>query len=134
MEMERMVILSEYRLNKLWKIENQLPHFQYRFFSLMKCVFGKNIFCQLNYFTIQFIFAIIHGSYYTISVNFYFYLQYFKQKVFNFNKINGSQINLKIDMGERVLFNSFLQIFFYFYSNVRHTCIYLIFKCNMSYI
>ena len=36
-------------------------------------------------------FDTIHMSYCTILVNFYFYLQYFLQKVFNFSKINGSQ-------------------------------------------
>ena len=39
------------------------------------------------------IFDTIYGSYYTISVNFYLYLQYFQQKIFNFNKINGFQID-----------------------------------------
>ena len=32
-----------------------------------------------------------HGSHYTISANFSFYLQYFQQNVFSFNKINGFQ-------------------------------------------
>ena len=32
-----------------------------------------------TYFTIQFIFTIIHGSHYTISANFYLYLPYFQQ-------------------------------------------------------
>ena len=40
------------------------------------------------------LFGIIYESYYTISVNFYFYLQYFQQKVFSFNKISGFQTNL----------------------------------------
>ena len=55
------------------------------------------------YFTIQFIFSIIHEphyiffdtihvSYCIILVNFYFYLQYFQQKVFNFRKISEFQI------------------------------------------
>ena len=67
------------------------------------CVWQK-IFL-LTYFIIQLIFVIIHGptalfgiiyeSHYTISVNFYFYLQYFQQKNFSFNKINGSQTNPK---------------------------------------
>ena len=39
------------------------------------CVWQK-IFLP-TYFTIQLIFAIIHGSHYTISTNFYLYLQYF---------------------------------------------------------
>ena len=57
------------------------------------------------YFTIQLIFATIYGSYYTfwyyswshyiISANFFLYLQYFQQIVFNFNKISGSQIDPK---------------------------------------
>ena len=45
------------------------------------------------YFIIQFIFATIHGSHYTISANFYLYLQYFQQKVFSFSKISKSQTN-----------------------------------------
>ena len=57
------------------------------------------------YFTIQFIFATIHdptalfstiyGSNCTISANFYLYLLYFQQKIFNFNKISGSQTDPK---------------------------------------
>ena len=35
-------------------------------------------------------FDTIHGFYCTISTNFYFYLQYFQQQVFNFSKINGT--------------------------------------------
>ena len=55
------------------------------------------------YFTIQLIFATIHGSYctfgtihefhYTILANYYLYLQYFQQKVFNFSKISKSQMD-----------------------------------------
>ena len=37
------------------------------------------------------IFGTIHRFHSTISVNFYFYLQHFQQKVFNFSKISGSQ-------------------------------------------
>ena len=33
----------------------------------------------INYFTIQLIFATIHELHYTISTNFYPYLQYFQQ-------------------------------------------------------
>ena len=39
------------------------------------------------------LFNTIHGSHYTISTNIYLYLQYFQQKVFNFNKISGFQID-----------------------------------------
>ena len=39
---------------------------------------------------------IIHESRFTISINFYLYLQYFQQKYFSFSKINGSQTNTKI--------------------------------------
>ena len=39
------------------------------------------------------LFGTIHKSHYTISVNFYLYLQYFQQKIFNFNKISESQID-----------------------------------------
>ena len=45
------------------------------------------------YFTIQLIFDTIHGSYCTISSNFYIYLQYFQQKIFSFSNISGSQID-----------------------------------------
>ena len=38
------------------------------------------------------LFDIIYEFYYTISADFYLYLQYFQQKVLNFNKINGLQI------------------------------------------
>ena len=38
------------------------------------------------------LFDIIHKFYCTISTNFYLYLQYFQQKVLNFNKINGLQM------------------------------------------
>ena len=37
-------------------------------------------------------FDIIHEFHCTIFANFYLYLQYFQQKVLNFNKINGLQI------------------------------------------
>ena len=35
------------------------------------------------------LFGTIHESYYIISANFYLYLKYFQQKIFNFNKISG---------------------------------------------
>ena len=38
------------------------------------------------------LFDIIYECYYTISADFYLYLQYFQQKILNFNKINGLQI------------------------------------------
>ena len=54
-----------------------------------------------TYFTIHVIFVIIYepiilfstiyGAHCTILTNFYFYLQYFQQKVFSFNKISGPQ-------------------------------------------
>ena len=40
------------------------------------------------------LFGTIHGSHYTISANFYLYLQYVQQKVFSFNKISQSQTDL----------------------------------------
>ena len=39
------------------------------------------------------LFGTIHESRYTILANFYFYLQYFQQKVFNFKKISISQLD-----------------------------------------
>ena len=57
------------------------------------------------YFTVKLIFATImghivlfgtiNGSNYTISGNFYLYLQYFQQKVFYFSKISRSKIDPK---------------------------------------
>ena len=41
------------------------------------------------------LFDTIHGSHYTISANFYLYLQYFQQKIFNFSKVSGFQTNPK---------------------------------------
>ena len=67
---------------------------------MSKYVFGKNYFCQLilllSLFFILFMspaapFGTIYGSHCTISANFYFYLQYFQQKTFSFNKISGFQ-------------------------------------------
>ena len=43
------------------------------------------------------LFDTIHEPYYFISTNIYFYLQYFQQKIFNFNKINESQTDSKSD-------------------------------------
>jgi len=45
-------------------------------------------FCLILQFSVRLaliIFAIIYEFHYTISVNFYLYLQYFQQKVFSFN-------------------------------------------------
>ena len=39
----------------------------------------------------------IYGSHCTISANFYFYLQYFQQKVFSFNKIRGFEIDFNLN-------------------------------------
>ena len=41
------------------------------------------------------LFDTVHGSHCTISTNFYLYLQYFQQLVFNFSKISGIQIDPK---------------------------------------
>ena len=43
------------------------------------------------------LFGTIHESHYIISANFYFYLQYFQQKIFNFSKISGSQTDPKTE-------------------------------------
>ena len=37
------------------------------------------------------LFGTIYEYHYTISANFYLYLQYFQQKNFSFSKISGSQ-------------------------------------------
>ena len=39
------------------------------------------------------LFGTIYRSHCTISTNFYLYLQYFQQKIFNFGKISESQID-----------------------------------------
>ena len=57
-----------------------------------------NLFYYSTYFCYYFIgpiafFNTIYESYYTISTNIYLHLQYFQQKKFNFNKINGLQID-----------------------------------------
>ena len=80
-----------------------------------------------TYFTIRFIFAtfidltalfdIIHRFYCIILVNFYFHLQYFQQKNFNFNKISESPIDPKCMFGKNyfcqfiLLFSLFLLLF-----------------------
>ena len=40
------------------------------------------------------LFGTIYGSYWIISANFYLYLQYFQQKIFNFSKISESQMDI----------------------------------------
>ena len=70
--------------------------------QILQSQFGQLNFCQLillfNLFLLLFIipttlFGTIHRYHCTISTNIYLYLQYFQQKVFNFNKISGSQID-----------------------------------------
>ena len=67
------------------------------------CAFGSKLKSQLillfSLFLLLFmdptaLFGTIHGFYYTISTDFYLYLLYFQQKVFNFNKISEFQTNL----------------------------------------
>ena len=71
------------------------------------CMFGKNYFCQLillfSLFLLLFmdsvaIFGTIYESHHTISVNFYFYLQYFQQKIFQFqqNKLIPNKLSIDI--------------------------------------
>ena len=43
------------------------------------------------------LFDTIHEPYYIISTNIYLYLQYFQQKIFNFNKINEFQTDPNSD-------------------------------------
>ena len=63
----------------------------------IRCALGSSLKSQLilqfRLFLLLFmgptaLFDTIHESYCTISSNFYLYLQYFRQKVFNFNKIS----------------------------------------------
>ena len=58
------------------------------------------------------LFGTIHGSHCTILANFYLYLQYFQQNVFNFNKINESQKDLNLFSNEHLVpFLFFVVIF-----------------------
>ena len=77
---------------------------QYKINLILDYAFGYQLKNQLillfNLFLLIFmgptvLFDIIYRSHCTILVNFYFYLQYFQKKVFNFNKISGSQTDLK---------------------------------------
>ena len=62
----------------------------------------KYYFCQLIllfslflllFMSLTIFFGTIYESHYTISTKFYFYLQYFMQKNFNFSKINRFQMH-----------------------------------------
>ena len=75
--------------------------FNLRYFHTY-CAFGMDEICQLillfSLFLLLFMdliafFDTIYEFYCTISVNFYLYLQYFQQKIFNFNKLSRFQIN-----------------------------------------
>ena len=66
--------------------------------------FDKNeklkLFFYLTYFFLLFmdlnaLFGTIYEFYCIISTNFYLYLHYFQQKVYNFNKISGFQTDPK---------------------------------------
>ena len=67
----------------------------------IECVWKKlksQLILLLSLFLLLFIdstvlFGIIYESLYTISANFYFYLQYFQQKVFNFKNISVFQLD-----------------------------------------
>ena len=70
----------------------------------IKCAFGYQLKNQLillfSLFLLLFmslttLFDTIHESHCIISANFYFYLQYFQQKVFSFSKISESQTDPK---------------------------------------
>ena len=47
-------------------------------------------------------FDTIHGSHCTISINFYFYLRYFQQKVFSFSKISRSQMDPSLNYNNNI--------------------------------
>ena len=63
------------------------------------------------------VFGTIHRFHYTISANFYFYLQYFQQKIFSLGKISRFQMDPKCPFGSSLksqlisLFSSFLLLF-----------------------
>ena len=70
------------------------------------CLFGQLI-LLFNLFLLLFmgsiaLFGSIHGSHCIISTNIYLYLQYFQQKIFNFDKINGFQVDLIYDKLTRI--------------------------------
>ena len=58
------------------------------------------------------LFGIFYGSYYTISANFYLYLQYFQQKKFSFRKISGSQMDPKITKTKVSCNGAYLKFYF----------------------
>ena len=75
--------------------------FVWRRRKLYKYPFGMDYFFQLillfSLFLLLFmshiaLFGTIHRSHYTISINFYLYLQYFQQKIFSSSKINKFQV------------------------------------------
>ena len=70
--------------NLLWLLHNFSHFSQYLLFSLFLVLFMD--------FTA--LFDTIYEFHGIISTNFYFYLQYFQQKIFNFNKISEFQIDL----------------------------------------
>ena len=75
-------------------------------FSKISCIQTDFVWQRLflpAYFIIQFIFDTIYRSHRTISANFYFYLQYFQQKVFSFSKISGFQMDPKTIKNQIIL-------------------------------
>ena len=52
----------------------------------------------------------IYGSHYTISANFYLYLQYFQQKVFSLSKISEFQTDPKSIWQETFLITIFVYL------------------------
>ena len=64
-------------ISQFQKIAKILISFIVQIYNFYLVSVWKKLFLLTN-FTIQFIFFIIHGSHFTISVNIYFYLQYYK--------------------------------------------------------
>ena len=84
----------------------------------MQCTFGIDESCQLILLFSLFLlllmgstalFDTIYRSYYIILANFYFYLQYFQQKNFNFSKISRFQTHPQCVFGMM----KFASIFYY---------------------
>ena len=123
------------------KIQNSSFKFHYfsfqsawSLFSLFPLTISLSLFPLLfSLFLVLFIsftvlFGTIYRSHCTISINFYFYLQYFQQKMFSFSKIRRSQIDsqslrIKLEYQEWIEFlffnvvlhmTPFLKINFYF--------------------
>ena len=72
-------------------LPSQIRFFERAFWIRHKFLVANRLFFCSVFMGFIALFDIIYESYFTISANFYLYLQYFQQKVFNFSKISGFQ-------------------------------------------